>query len=637
MANLKTFSGFPIQNLTSDPVPYAQALADNPYVGTWASQNNLNTTRSQAAGFGTASNMGAAGGNTGSVVNNFELWNGTSWTETTEINTARRNAKGVGAYTQGMIFGGYTATAGSVNTETWNGSAWTEVNDMTRSGGQQSQASFGTYTAAIAAGGEPGTTYFKLVESWNGTSWTDVAELNTGRNAAAGFGLQPSGFIIGGVNPTISPNPTSFVESWNGSAWTETTDINTARGALGASGITTAGIIYGGNNPGGNIAKTESWNGSAWSEVNDLATARGDGGYSPNPSTGSTSALLADGSAPGSPGFVSATEEWAFTGLNPATTPAADYSDAIVGQMYYNSTSGQFKAIKNGGAPIGTWASGGAMNTARDNNAGAGTQTSAMSINGTNPPPTNLAIVELYDGSSWTETTDTNTARRYGSANGPSGNTNVIYMGGYSTTNTGDTETWNGSSWTEVNNLNVGRNNLGSAGTSTANLAFGGEGNPPVGGNLALTELRNGSSWTEVNDLNEGRNSKTGAGTSTAALSTDAAPNTNAELWDGTSWTETTNFNTSRNGSVMTNSSPQNDAILITGQTAPGSFITNCEHWNGTSWTEIADVGTAMTRGGGAGSGGTSGIKFGGSTPSNTTATEEFTAADFTINPVTTS
>jgi hypothetical protein len=291
-------------------------------IGTWASQNNLNTTRSQAAGFGTASNMGAAGGNTGSVVNNFELWNGTSWTETTEINTARRNARGVGTSTEGIIFGGYTATATSVNTEDWNGSAWTEVNDMTRSGGTQSSGSFGAYSAAIVAGGEPGTTYFKLVESWNGTSWTDVAELNTGRQGATGFGLQPSGFIIGGYNPTISPNPTSFVESWNGSAWTETTDINTARGASGGSGITTAGIIYGGNNPGGNIAKTESWNGSAWSEVNDLATARGEGGYSPNPSTGSTSALYADGSAPGSPGFVSATEEWAaayFT-INPVTT-----------------------------------------------------------------------------------------------------------------------------------------------------------------------------------------------------------------------------------------------------------------------------------------------------------------------------
>ena len=45
MANLKTFSGFPIQNLSSDPVPYAQALADNPYAGVWSSAGSLNTNR----------------------------------------------------------------------------------------------------------------------------------------------------------------------------------------------------------------------------------------------------------------------------------------------------------------------------------------------------------------------------------------------------------------------------------------------------------------------------------------------------------------------------------------------------------------------------------------------------------------
>ena len=305
-----------------------------------------------------------------------------------------------------------------------------------------------------------------------------------------------------------------------------------------------------------------------------------------------------------------------------------------VGQMYYNSTSGQFKVVKDGGAPIGTWASGGSLNTARENNAGAGLLTSAMSVGGSNP--SNVAVVELYDGTSWTETTDTNTARRYASANGPSGNTSVIYMGGISTANTGVTEIWDGSSWTEVNDMNNGRNNLGSAGTTTANVAFGGE-FPPGGAAQTNTELWNGSSWTEVNDLNSGRNSKTGAGTSTSALSTDDAPSTNTELWNGTSWTETTNFNTARNSSVMTNSAPQSDAILITGQTAPGTFIANCEFWNGSTWTEIADVATPVARGGGAGSGGTSGIKFGGNAPPGTAATEEFTAADFDITTLTTS
>ena len=41
MANLKTFSGFPIQNLSSDPVPFAQAKTNNPYAGVWSSGGNL--------------------------------------------------------------------------------------------------------------------------------------------------------------------------------------------------------------------------------------------------------------------------------------------------------------------------------------------------------------------------------------------------------------------------------------------------------------------------------------------------------------------------------------------------------------------------------------------------------------------
>jgi hypothetical protein len=36
-----------------------------------------------------------------------------------------------------------------------------------------------------------------------------------------------------------------------------------------------------------------------------------------------------------------------------------------VGSIFYNSTSGTFKTVKPGGAPIGTWASGGKLNTAR--------------------------------------------------------------------------------------------------------------------------------------------------------------------------------------------------------------------------------------------------------------------------------
>ena len=48
-----------------------------------------------------------------------------------------------------------------------------------------------------------------------------------------------------------------------------------------------------------------------------------------------------------------------FSGLDPSTTPAAGYADAITGDFYYNSTTGQFKTVNTGGAPIGSWSSGG--------------------------------------------------------------------------------------------------------------------------------------------------------------------------------------------------------------------------------------------------------------------------------------
>ena len=45
MSEYKGIKGFQVQTRTSDPVPYAQALADNPYAGAWGSGGSLNTGR----------------------------------------------------------------------------------------------------------------------------------------------------------------------------------------------------------------------------------------------------------------------------------------------------------------------------------------------------------------------------------------------------------------------------------------------------------------------------------------------------------------------------------------------------------------------------------------------------------------
>jgi hypothetical protein len=81
-----------------------------------------------------------------------------------------------------------------------------------------------------------------------------------------------------------------------------------------------------------------------------------------------------------------------------------------VGQIFYNSTSGTFKTVKPGGAPVGTWASGGNLNTARGNGiGGGGTQTNALAFGG--DPRT--GATENYNGTSWTEVNDLNSARNY--------------------------------------------------------------------------------------------------------------------------------------------------------------------------------------------------------------------------------
>ena len=84
---------------------------------------------------------------------------------------------------------------------------------------------------------------------------------------------------------------------------------------------------------------------------------------------------------------------------------------------------------------VGSWSSGGNVNTARYNMGGAGTQTAASIFGGSAPPKANH---EYYDGSSWSEQTDINTSR--GSVASGGTQTGSLIAGGYTTTNVSTTE-----------------------------------------------------------------------------------------------------------------------------------------------------------------------------------------------------
>ena len=648
MAGYKEIKGFQVQTRSSDPVPYAQALEDNPYQGTWASGGNMNTARMAMASNGTQTAAIASGGRNNWSSPNFtynaltEQYNGSSWTEVADLNTAR-SFTGSGGTSSGQIVAG-----GSLNTplfidetnlvETWNGSAWSETTEINTArnalGGDGASSS-----ATLVVGGKvpphspTSATDTDVVESWNGSAWTETGDLNTGRYGMAASGTYTAMIASGGqTNPP--PTQVNNVETWNGSSWTEVAEIN-VRVFLAGAGTSTSQLVFGGSDPGGpGVTTTESWDGSSWTTVNSLATARqmlgGDG-------ASNTSAIAFGGSGDGYEPDKNETEEWSFIGLDPSTTPAADYSNAIVGDFYYNSSTGQFKNIKDGGPPIGSWASGGSLNTGREDSTGAGANAEgALMIAGYTT--TRVANVESYDGSSWTEVGDLNVAKYL--VKGTGTYTAALAIGGNTPAPaaTGQTETWNGSSWTEVNDLNTARQNMGGTGTTTASIAFGGN-IPP--GMQALAETWNGSSWTEVGDLNTGRNAMASIGTtSTAALAVDGGyPQVNnVESWNGSAWTEIAENNTAR--FQVAGSGSTTDGLVFGGRilsSPPAAASALTESWDGSSWTEVADLATGRGGGGEAQniSDSTSALFFGGNT--GNTNTEEWTAVAFQIKTVTTS
>ena len=201
---------------------------------------------------------------TGAPVYTYEYWNGSAWTEISDVNDARNNEAGLGAgtTTAGLIYGGNTPPR-TANTESWNGSSWTEVNNLNTA--RSNVSGVGTSTASLAFFGQDapgGSGYTGKTESWNGSSWTEVADGNTARGGGTGMGQVYTACLqVGGYD-----GPFASVEQWDGSSWTEVGDQNQATEQRGSvSGTTTAGLIFGGGtSPSALITTTQTFDGSTY-------------------------------------------------------------------------------------------------------------------------------------------------------------------------------------------------------------------------------------------------------------------------------------------------------------------------------------------------------------------------------------
>jgi hypothetical protein len=274
----------------------------------WASGGNLNTGRNGAGGAGPQTAAMAYGGqqNPGTASKaETEQYDGTSWTEVSDLNTARyTGAPSVqGTQTATLLAGGQRQApdvSAYNNTETWDGSSWSEVNNLNT--GRDQIAGSGTSTAALAFGGNTPPTTAKT-ESWNGTSWSEVNDLNSADRLYVGTGSQTAALAVGGKT-----SPNAKTEEWDGTNWTAGGSLISGRASGGIAGSQTSTIYFGGDTPSTYPTATEAYDGTSWSTRPSLASGR----QRLTAGSGSSTAALGSGGYSNTTASVTATEE--FTG-----------------------------------------------------------------------------------------------------------------------------------------------------------------------------------------------------------------------------------------------------------------------------------------------------------------------------------
>jgi hypothetical protein len=231
------------------------------YNGTsWTEGNNLTIVREcSTSGFGTQTAGAVAGGGapdqpaTG-YSDSTDEYDGTSWSEGGDINSARLGMATCGTQTAGFGAGGYQGAnhpesppSNTTKCEQYDGTSWTEVADLNTA--RSSMGHFGTQTASIACRGSSNPT-----ESWDGSSWTNLSAspivFNGGNH---GGGTQTAGITYG-------PRSGDYTELWDGTTWASSIKYSTSRGG-NCAGDASAGLLCGGFTGSGNSNATEEYTG----------------------------------------------------------------------------------------------------------------------------------------------------------------------------------------------------------------------------------------------------------------------------------------------------------------------------------------------------------------------------------------
>jgi hypothetical protein len=284
MATYKGIQGFTIQNLSADPSNPIEGemwynstsnvwkVEEATTAGTWASAPSLNSDHNYSQGVGATTSDGqlAGGAPGGSTAN--ELWNGTTWTTSTNFPAAYRawGASTQGSSTASFYVGGITGPiTGSNQTTDWDDSTLTSSGDYPLNTWDIRAA--GTQTTGLAVGGidasVPSAT--NVTNLYNGASWTSAPNWPISKRNHIAFGTQTATLAGTGEGPRVD----TFA-SFNGSTWASEANYPTILQGGTGSGVESAGIVAGGYGATADLATTNTYDGTTWTAQGNLGTAR---------------------------------------------------------------------------------------------------------------------------------------------------------------------------------------------------------------------------------------------------------------------------------------------------------------------------------------------------------------------------
>ena len=298
------FGGYDTANNYSDATEEYNFGLNTITKAAWASGGSLNTGRTLGGSAITSGTSGIVFGGSAPYTGKTESYDGSSWSETGDMSTARGYLSGFGTSTAAVAAGGYNAPNNPQSlVEEWNGSAWSEETNLPAA--RKSAGNCGTLTAGLVMGGSSAQPYGPNIVNttfeYDGSSWTTGGTLPEAKGQAASGGTQTAAFYAGG---RTAPGRSAKTAFYNGSSWSEGADVATispSSGGLGATGTTSAGLGTSGDN------LTNIYDGSSWATSANYSTARnrGFGGAT------ASDALLVAGYSPSlSPNYTNHTEEF---------------------------------------------------------------------------------------------------------------------------------------------------------------------------------------------------------------------------------------------------------------------------------------------------------------------------------------